>query len=158
MEANALLASAAQDAAQSSTAAALQSRASKLAASQSPEKVKETAKKFEAFFVGQMMEYMSAGLKSDKTFGGGQAEETWRSMLNQEYGKEISKSGKLGISDMISKEMIKMQEKRSAAATANVDEAAAPAPSDAEAAEPTATHSAIVAAAGAARYAQAAAM
>ncbi len=154
---NALLASAAQDAAQSSTAAALQSRASKLAAAQSPEKVKETAKKFEAFFVGQMMEYMSAGLKADKTFGGGQAEETWRSLLNQEYGKEISKSGKLGISDMISKEMIKMQEKRSAAAAAGVEDAA-PAESAPEAAEPTATHRAIVAAAGAARYAQAAAM
>ena len=154
---NALLASAAQDAAQSSTAAALQSRASKLATAQSPEKVKETAKKFEAFFVGQMMEYMSAGLKADKTFGGGQAEETWRSLLNQEYGKEISKSGKLGISDMISKEMIKMQEKRSTAAAAGVDDAAPTAP-DADAAAPTATHSAIVAAAGAARYAQTAAL
>ena len=119
--------------------------------------VHDAAQKFESFFVGQMMEYMSAGLKADKTFGGGQAEETWRSMLNQEYGKEISKSGKLGISDMISKEMIKMQEKRSTAAAAGVDDAAPTAP-DADAAAPTATHSAIVAAAGAARYAQTAAL
>ena len=147
-----LIASVSQDTAQAATAAALQARAAKLSDTQSPDKVRETANKFEAFFVGQMMEYMSAGIKADDTFGGGHAEETWRSLLNQEYGKEISKSGRLGISDMISKEMLKMQEKQSKA-SATED---APATVEADAIAPTATHSAIVSTAAAARYAQAA--
>ena len=123
----------------------------------SGDQARTAAESFEAFFISQIMGNMSTGIKTNGPFGGGQAEETWRSMLNQEYGKEISKSGKLGISDMISKEMIKMQEKRSTAAAAGVDDAAPTAP-DADAAAPTATHSAIVAAAGAARYAQTAAL
>jgi Rod binding domain-containing protein len=76
------------------------------------QQMKAAAQKFEAFFVGQMMEYMMAGLKTDETFGGGQAEDTWRSLLNQEYGKEIAKSGKLGIADSVMKSMIKVQEQR----------------------------------------------
>jgi Rod binding domain-containing protein len=79
-------------------------------------KAKEAAQKFEAFFVGQMMEYMMAGMKADETFGGGQAEDTWRSMLNQEYGKEIAKSGRLGIADKVLNSMIQSQERQSAAA------------------------------------------
>src|SRR5579864_2000451 len=66
------------------------------AGAQSPAKMKQAAQSFEAFFVGQMMEYMSAGIKADDVTGGGQAEDTWRSMLNQEYGKQIAQSGRLG--------------------------------------------------------------
>jgi Rod binding domain-containing protein len=79
-------------------------------------KIKQAAQQFEGFFVGQMMEYMMADLHPDATFGGGQAEETWRSMLNQEYGKEIAKSGKLGISDWIVKSMVQSQQQHAAAA------------------------------------------
>ena len=78
-------------------------------------KAKEAAQQFEGFFVGQMMEYMMAGVKPDPTFGGGQAEETWRSMLNQEYGKQIAKSGRLGIADKVMKSMLEAQERKDAA-------------------------------------------
>jgi Rod binding domain-containing protein len=155
---NALLAAAAQDTAQAAAAASLQSRASKLANAQSPEKIRETAEKFEAFFIGQMMEYMAAGIKTDETFGGGHAEQTWRSLLNQEYGKEIAKTGRLGVSDMIGKEMLKMQEQRSKAAETATTEAAPEAAPEADMIAPPANHTAFVAAAGARRYAQAAAM
>src|SRR5262249_19084764 len=74
------------------------------------------AQQFEGFFVGQMMENMMAGIEADPMFGGGSAEETWRSMLNQEYGKQVAKSNKLGISDMVMKAMLKAQEERTAAA------------------------------------------
>lgn len=79
---------------------------------QSPEKMKQAAQSFEAFFVGQMMEYMSAGIKADGVTGGGQAEDTWRSMLNQEYGKQIAQSGRLGIANSVMQAMIQLQEKR----------------------------------------------
>ncbi len=81
-------------------------------------KVRETAEQFEAFFIGQMMEHMMAGIEPNETFGGGSGEEMWRSMLNQEYGKEVAKSGRLGIADHVMKGMLQAQEARDAAAVA----------------------------------------
>ncbi len=80
--------------------------------------VHDAAQKFEAFFIGQMMEHMSSGLETDDMFGGGHGEDMWKSQLNQEYGKEIAKSGRLGITDQVMKGMLKMQEQRTAAAQA----------------------------------------
>jgi flagellar protein FlgJ len=76
------------------------------------ENVREAAKDFEAFFVGQMMEQMMSGLESDPMFGGGQGEEVWRSMLTQEYGKEIAKTGRLGVTDHVMSAMLRAQEQR----------------------------------------------
>ena len=81
-----------------------------------PQRAKDAAKQFEGFFVGQMMEHMMAGVEVNPEFGGGTGEETWRSMLNQEYGKEIAKSGKLGIADNVMKAMLQAQEQRTSAA------------------------------------------
>lgn len=89
--------------------------------------IHETAEKFEAFFIGQMMEHMMSGIEVDPVFGGGHGEEMWRSMLSQEYGKEIAKSGKLGISDNVMKGMLRMQEQHDAARDAALTAAAAPA-------------------------------
>ena len=77
-------------------------------------KLRETAKEFESFFVGQMMEHMMAGIEPDPNFGGGHGEQMWRSMLNQEYGKELAKSNKLGIADHVMRGMLMAQEQRDA--------------------------------------------
>jgi Rod binding domain-containing protein len=53
---------------------------------------------------------MFEGLSSDGPFGGGQAEETYRGLLVDEYGKAIAKSGGVGLADQIAREMLKMQE------------------------------------------------
>ena len=79
------------------------------------EKVRQAGQDFEAFFVGQMMEQMMAGIESDSMFGGGQGEEVWRSMLNQEYGKEVAKTGRLGIADHVMTAMLQAQEQRTVA-------------------------------------------
>ncbi|TAK98516.1 MAG: hypothetical protein EPO08_18875 [Rhodospirillaceae bacterium] len=97
-------------------ARALKAQQATAGGQQDLKKTKNAAQQFEGFFVGQMMEYMMADLHPDPTFGGGQAEETWRSMLNQEYGKEVAKSGKLGIADKVMKSMLQAQEGRNAAA------------------------------------------
>jgi flagellar protein FlgJ len=76
------------------------------------EAVKKAAKDFEAMFMTSMLESMTAGTKTDKMFGGGQAEQLYRSMLNQEYGKAIAAHGSLGIADAIQREMLKMQERQ----------------------------------------------
>jgi len=75
-------------------------------------KAREAGKDFEAFFIGQMMEHMMAGIETDPMFGGGAGEDMWRSMLNQEYGKELAKSGKLGIADHVMRGMLLAQEQR----------------------------------------------
>ena len=72
--------------------------------------VKKAAKDFEAMFMSSMLESMTAGVKPDKMFGGGQGEQMYRSMLNQEYGKAIASTGSIGIADAIEREMLKMQE------------------------------------------------
>ena len=76
------------------------------------EAAKKAAKDFEAMFMTSMLESMTAGIKTDKMFGGGEAEPLYRSMLNQEYGKAIAAHGSLGIADAIQHEMLKMQERQ----------------------------------------------
>ena len=71
-------------------------------------KLRGQAQDFEAMFLGQMMEPMFAGLKSEAPFGGGHAEETWRSFLVQEYGKTIAKRGGVGIAKMVESQMLDM--------------------------------------------------
>ena len=72
--------------------------------------IDKTARDYEAGFVSAMLESMFAGIKTDKTFGGGEAEDMYRSLMNQEYGKAIAARGTLGIADSIKSAMIRMQE------------------------------------------------
>jgi Rod binding domain-containing protein len=113
---------------------AMQKQAANAAASAGSvnmKKVKKAAQDFEAFFVGSMMESMTSEMQPDEVFGGGHGEEMWRSMLNQEYGKEVAKGGKLGLSSSVMTAMLKMQEERTkaqqAAQTTPADAPAAPA-------------------------------
>lgn len=73
-------------------------------------KLRDTAQDFEAVFLSQMLKPMFEGLETDGMFGGGQAEEMWRSLMVDEYGKSIAKSGGIGIADAVMSEMIRMQE------------------------------------------------
>jgi Rod binding domain-containing protein len=71
-------------------------------------RIRKTAQEFEAMFLGQMLEPMFKGLKTEAPFGGGNAENTWRSLLVQEYGKSISKRGGLGVAKIIENQMLDM--------------------------------------------------
>jgi peptidoglycan hydrolase FlgJ len=73
-------------------------------------KIKETAQDFEAFFVTHAFEDMFADLSSDPLFGGGEAEGIFRSFLLQEYGKQVAKAGGVGVSDMVQKQLLQLQE------------------------------------------------
>lgn len=77
---------------------------------------KETAEDFEAFFMTKMMESMFEGVSTEGMFGGGHAEKIYRSMLLNEYGKVIAKTGTVGVSDSIMQSIIQMQEAQSAGA------------------------------------------
>ncbi len=72
--------------------------------------IKATAEDFEAFFVTHAFEDMFADLSSDPLFGGGEAEGIFRSFLLQEYGKQVAKAGGIGLSDMVQKQLLLLQE------------------------------------------------
>lgn len=72
-------------------------------------KIKETAQNFESSFLSVMFQQMSAGVKTDETFGGGQGEEMFKSVLTDAMSKQITKAGGIGLAASIQREMLKMQ-------------------------------------------------
>ncbi|WP_374304342.1 rod-binding protein [Ferrovibrio sp.] len=93
-----------------------QARSERLSSEAGPRKngnARKAAEDFEAFFLTQFFEFMSKDLKTDGPMGGGQAEATWRSFLNDQYGREMAKGRGIGIADMVYDQMLKMQEAQS---------------------------------------------
>lgn len=68
------------------------------------------AQDFEAMFLAQMLAPMFESLESDALFGGGPAEDIYRSLLADEYGKAISRSGGVGVADQVRAELLRLQE------------------------------------------------
>lgn len=73
-------------------------------------KAREAAVEFEAVFIAQMLKPMFEDLEADGLFGGGNAEAMNRSMMLDEYGKQIAESGGIGLADQVMAEILKMQE------------------------------------------------
>lgn len=73
-------------------------------------KARETAESFEAIFLSQILKSMSAGLKSDGQFGGGQAEEVFQDLLSEQMATQISRNGGIGLSDSVYREILRTQE------------------------------------------------
>ena len=73
-------------------------------------KLKASAQDFEAFFVTHAFEDMFADMSSDPLFGGGEGEDIFHSLLLQEYGKQVAKAGGIGVSDMVQKQLLQLQE------------------------------------------------
>ncbi len=77
------------------------------------DEARRVAEDFEALFLSQMLQHMFAGVRTDGPFGGGHAETIYRSMLANEYGKLISRTGGVGIADAVQREILKLQESES---------------------------------------------
>ncbi|HYG88851.1 MAG TPA: rod-binding protein [Azospirillum sp.] len=73
-------------------------------------KLRKAADEFEAQFFGQMLAPMFETIETDPTFGGGHGEEMFRSLLVNEYGKQVSQRGGFGISDAVYRELLRAQE------------------------------------------------
>ena len=80
---------------------------------QSLEQLRQVAEDFEAVFIGQMLQPLFKNMGAEEPFGGGESAKMWRSMQVEEYGKAITKTGGIGITDAVLKEMIKLQEGQS---------------------------------------------
>ncbi len=72
-------------------------------------RMRETAQEFEAVFLAQVLQTMNAGIGGPGPFSDGD-NEAWSGMLQEEYGRLISRSGGIGVADSLLREMLKMQE------------------------------------------------
>jgi len=72
-------------------------------------RAEEAAKDFEAVFISQMLSHMFSGVEVDPMFGGGQGEEMFRSMMVEEYGKQLADQGGIGIASSVKAKLIEMQ-------------------------------------------------
>jgi len=74
------------------------------------EQARQAAEDFEAVFISQMLTPMFEGLGKNDYFGGGPGEDIYRSMLIEQYGKSVARTGGLGLADSVQKEILKLQE------------------------------------------------
>ncbi len=68
------------------------------------------AEEFEQTFLTTMLSSMFDGVKASAPFGGGHAEEQFRSVLLGEYAKDMAKTGGIGIADDVYREILAIQE------------------------------------------------
>ena len=71
------------------------------------EKLKEACNQFEEYFLNQLMKEMRTTVDKSSLIKKGQAEEMFTEMLDQELTKKSVKSGGMGISDMLFKQLNK---------------------------------------------------
>ena len=76
------------------------------------EKIREAANEFEAVFISQMLTHMFDGVGDDNAFGGGHAEEVYKSMLIDEYGKIMVNAGGIGVADHVVRQLVGQQEQQ----------------------------------------------
>ena len=69
------------------------------------------SKDFESMFISQMTEQMFGDSQGSEAFGNEESSSVYQSMMADEYGKQISRSGGIGIADYVKQELLKLQEK-----------------------------------------------
>ena len=75
-----------------------------------PAVARKAAKAFEGTFISEFMGQMFEGIPTDGEFGGGEGEDMFRSLLTDEYSKQINASGGFGLSDAITRQLLHTQE------------------------------------------------
>ncbi len=88
----------------------LHAQAPKVGAKGTATEARKAAEDFEAFFLAQFIDRMFQDLPTDGMFGGGHGEKVFRSLLSQEYGRVMARTGGVGIADSVYREILKQQE------------------------------------------------
>ena len=70
----------------------------------------QAAKEFEGVFIAQFLGQMFEGIKTDGPMGGGQGEAMFRSLMLDQYGKQIADRGGFGLSNAITQALLSHQE------------------------------------------------
>lgn len=71
--------------------------------------VRRTSEEFEAVFISEMISHMFKGLKTDGMFQGGFGEGIWREHMFIEMGRNIARSGGVGVADQVMGHMLQAQ-------------------------------------------------
>lgn len=72
----------------------------------------KAAKEYEGVFISEFMGSMFSGISTDGPFGGGQGEAMFRSMMLDQYSKQIEARGGFGLSAVMTKQLLAHQEMR----------------------------------------------
>lgn len=72
--------------------------------------IAKVAEDFEAFFAGLVFDQMTSDIEPDPVTGGGEGESMFKSLLNQEFGKEAARTHSFGISQIVQRQLLQMQE------------------------------------------------
>ena len=75
-----------------------------------PEQIDAAAKDFESQFISQMTATMFSTIDTSESLAGSDAEDMYNSMLQNEYGKIIARTGGIGVADQVKQIMIQQQE------------------------------------------------
>jgi flagellar protein FlgJ len=87
-------------------------------------KAKKTADEFETVFLENFTQNIMGTSGTEGPLGeNGAGGEIWRSMLTQEYAKQLQKAGGVGLSDQILRDLIQVQAKASGSAAAGASNA-----------------------------------
>lgn len=74
-------------------------------------KLKNQARVLEGVFLNTLLKEMFGSLKTDKSaFGGGFAEDTWRSMQSEQLSNTIAEGGGLGLADSLYSDLLAVQQ------------------------------------------------
>lgn len=68
------------------------------------------AQDFESVFIAETMKAMFEGVAIDPLNGDGNANQSWREMLVDEYAKSIEKAGGFGLAEPIAHQLLQIQE------------------------------------------------
>jgi len=68
---------------------------------------KKVAREFEAMFVSMMLKSMRETVGKESLTGGGRGEETFRSLLDQEYANAAVEGGGIGLARSIERELVR---------------------------------------------------
>jgi Rod binding domain-containing protein len=70
----------------------------------------KAAKEFESVFISQFLGSMFSDVKTDGMFGGGQGEEMFRSLMIDQYAKQLEQRGGFGLAESVTRQLLKTQE------------------------------------------------
>lgn len=70
----------------------------------------DTARDFEAVFLGQMTQMMLENVEQEGEFTGGAGEEMFRGILAEKLGTEMAKRGGIGLAPSVLDQIIKLQQ------------------------------------------------
>ena len=73
------------------------------------DQLQAAAEQFEAQFLSAMLQPMFEGTDPSGPFGGGAGETMFRSVMTEAIGKQMVKSGGIGLADTVQREILKLQ-------------------------------------------------